>query len=156
MILYHGSNMTVKEPKILDSNRYLDFGLGFYTTTNKDQATNFAEKVVLRRKGIPTVNVYELDENEIKHLKVKRFEGPNEEWLNFVSAHRNGEYKGEKYDIIIGPVADDDVYRTLEVYASGILTKEQALEALKIKKLYNQYVFASNASLKYLKFLRVE
>ena len=54
------------------------------------------------------------------------------------------------------PVADDDVYRTLQVYANGLLTKEQALEALKIKKLFNQYVFASNAALKVLKFIKAE
>ena len=156
MILYHGSNMIVKEPKIIDSNRYLDFGQGFYTTTNKDQAINFAKKVVMRRQGIATVNIYELDENKIKHLKIKEFDGPDEEWLNFVSLNRNGEYQGEQYDIIIGPVADDDVYRTLEVYASGILTKEQALEALRIKKLFNQYVFASETAIKCLKFLGVE
>ena len=60
---------------------------------------------------------------------------------------------GEKYDIIIGAVANDDVYRTLQVYASGVLTKEQALEALKVKKLFNQYVFATNEALSLLKFV---
>lgn len=156
MILFHGSNTIVKEPRVIESNRFLDFGPGFYTTTNKDQAINFAQKVVTRRKGVPTVNIYELDENNIKGFKIKRFDGPNEEWLNFVSANRNGEYQGEQYDVIIGPVADDDVYRTLDVYASGILTKEQALEALKIKKLFNQYVFTSDAVLEFLKFINAE
>lgn len=156
MILFHGSNTIVKEPCVIESNRFLDFGPGFYTTTNKDQAINFAQKVVTRRKGVPTVNIYELDENNIKGFKIKRFDGPNEEWLNFVSANRNGEYQGEQYDVIIGPVADDDVYRTLDVYASGILTKEQALEALKIKKLFNQYVFTSDAVLEFLKFINAE
>ena len=156
MILFHGSNTIVKEPRVIESNRFLDFGPGFYTTTNKDQAINFAQKVVTRRKGVPTVNIYELDENNIKGFKIKRFDGPNEEWLNFVSANRNGEYQGEQYDVIVGPVADDDVYRTLDVYASGILTKEQALEALKIKKLFNQYVFTSDAVLEFLKFINAE
>ena len=156
MILFHVSNTIVKEPRVIESNRFLDFGPGFYTTTNKDQAINFAQKVVTRRKGVPTVNIYELDENNIKGFKIKRFDGPNEEWLNFVSANRNGEYQGEQYDVIIGPVADDDVYRTLDVYASGILTKEQALEALKIKKLFNQYVFTSDAVLEFLKFINAE
>ena len=65
-------------------------------------------------------------------------------------------YKGEKYDIIIGAVANDDVYRTLQVYASGLLTKEQALEALKIKRLFDQYVFASEKALNTLKFIKAE
>ena len=69
MILYHGSNLTVSEPKLVVQNRFLDFGYGFYTTTNKVQAISFADKVAKRRKeGIPTVSIYEIDEA----LKVKK------------------------------------------------------------------------------------
>lgn len=156
MILYHGSNMIVKEPKLIKQNRYLDFGFGFYTTTNKNQAENFAKKVVVRRGGIPIVNLYELDEKSVERLKIKRFVAPDEQWLDFVSAHRNGTYYGEKYDVIIGAVANDDVYRTLQVYASGLLTKEQAIEALKVKKLFDQYVFSSEQALSALKYLKAE
>ena len=156
MILYHGSNMKVESPKLIEQNRLLDFGSGFYTTTNKDQAINFAQKVVVHKGGMATVNIYELDDGNFKGLNIKEFDGPKEEWLDFVSAHRNGTYDGPQYDLIIGAVADDDVYRTLQVYANGLLTKEQALEALKIKKLFNQYVFASNAALKVLKFIKAE
>ena len=45
MILYHGSNAIVEKPKLIEQNRFLDFGYGFYTTTNKDQAENFSKKV---------------------------------------------------------------------------------------------------------------
>ncbi len=153
MILYHGSNVVVKQPKLIEQNRFLDFGYGFYTTTNRDQAENFAQKVIVRRGGKPIVNVYEFDENaQTNTLKIKKFSAPNEEWLEFVSAHRNGTYNGEKYDLIIGAVANDDVYRTLQVYSTGLLSKEQALEALKVKKLFNQYVFASEEALALLKF----
>lgn len=75
--------------------------------------------------------------------------------MDFVSAHRNGTYAGEQYDVIIGAVANDDVYRTLQIYSTGLLTKEQALEALKIKKLFNQYVFASNNALNLLRFVEM-
>lgn len=156
MILYHGSNMTVDKPRLIDQNRYLDFSCGFYTTTNKNQADNFAQKVVVRRGGVPTVNVYELDEGALADLNVKRFLAPDEQWLDFVSAHRNGTYAGEEYDVIIGAVANDDVYRTLQIYTGGLLTKEQALEALKIKKLFDQYVFASENALSALKFVKAE
>ncbi len=157
MILYHGSNVVVEQPKLIEQNRFLDFGYGFYTTTNKNQAENFAKKVTVRRGGKPIVNVYEFDENaETDLLKIKRFSAPDEEWLDFVSAHRNGAYNGEQYDLIIGAVANDDVYRTLQVYSAGILTKEQALEALKVKKLFNQYVFATNEALALLKFVRAK
>lgn len=157
MILYHGSNMAVEKPRLIEQNRFLDFGYGFYTTTNQAQAKNFAQKVVVRRGGTPTVNVYEIDNNMGNELlKIKRFNAPDEEWLNFVTAHRNGTYDGEQFDLIIGAVANDDVYRTLQVYSAGLLTKEQALEALKIKKLFDQYVFATNAAISLLKFVGSE
>ena len=102
------------------------------------------------------MNIYEFDDNAHADLIVKRFSAPDEEWLDFVSAHRNGSYEGEKYDVIIGAVANDDVYRTLQVYSSGLLTKEQALEALKVKKLFNQYVFATEKALDFLKFVEAK
>ena len=156
MILYHGSNVTVEQPKLLKQNRFLDFGFGFYTTMNKEQAESFAVKVTERRKrGVPTLNVYELDEKEaFKRCSLLRFEGPDEYWLDFVATNRQGIYHGKKFDIIYGAVANDDVYRTITLYMSGVLTKGQALESLKIKRLYNQLVFASESSLKYLRFLK--
>ena len=157
MILYHGSNMVVEKPRLVEQNRFLDFGHGFYTTTNKAQAENFAKKVVARNGGIPTVNIYEIDDSiGSELLKIKHFNSPDEEWLDFVSAHRNRMYEGEQYDIIIGAVANDDVYRTLQVYSTGLLTKEQALESLRIKKLYDQYVFATNEAISLLKFVKSE
>ena len=63
MILYHGSNVIVSEPKLIQQKRFLDFGFGFYTTTNKTQAIGFADKVYKRRKeGNRIVNVDELEE----------------------------------------------------------------------------------------------
>ncbi len=157
MKLYHGSNMVVETPRLIEQNRFLDFGYGFYTTTNKAQAENFALKVVARKGGKPIVNVYEIDDRiDNERLKIKQFNAPDEKWLDFVSAHRNGTYEGEKYDLIIGAVANDDVYRTLQVYSAGLLTKDQALEALKIKKLFDQYVFATNEAISLLKFVKFE
>lgn len=155
MIIYHGSNVIVDKPKLIKQNRYLDFGYGFYTTTNKIQALSFAEKVYKRNKtGDKCVSVYEIDEDiAFAELSVLKFDLPDEQWLDFVSENRSGIYDGKKYDIIYGPVADDDVYTTFALYQSGVLTKEQTIEALKIKKLYNQMVFATEKSLAYLSFL---
>lgn len=155
MIIYHGSNMIVDNPKLIKQNRFLDFGYGFYTTTNKDQAISFAKRVALKRGLNPIINIYEID-NELTNLKVKYFSSPNEEWLDYVSNNRNGIECEDSYDIVIGPVADDDVYRTLQVYSTGLLTKEQALEALKVKKLFNQYVFKTNDSILKIKYLGYE
>lgn len=155
MIIYHGSNLTVSEPKLVIQNRFLDFGYGFYTTTNKVQAIGFADKVTKRRKeGTPTVSIYEIDEDKaFEECSVLRFDAPDEAWLDFVSDNRAGNYSGEPYDFIYGPVANDDVYTTFTLYTAGVLTKDQTIEALKIKKLYNQLVLTSEKALAFLKFV---
>lgn len=158
MILYHGSNVTVDYPKFIRQNRYLDFGFGFYTTTNREQAVNFARKVTDRRKiGAATLNIYSIDEIvAFKDCSLLRFETPDEAWLDFVAANRQGIYQGKQHDLIYGAVANDDVYRTITLYMTGVLDKEQTLAALKIRKLFNQLVFATETSLKYLHFERRE
>ena len=154
MILYHGSNVIVDQPKLIRQNRYLDFGFGFYTTTNREQAVNFAQKVTDRRKmGEATLNIYSVNEAvAFQECKVLQFDSPDEAWLDFVAANRQGPYQGEKYDLIYGAVANDDVYRTIALYMTGVLDKEQTLSSLKIRKLFNQLVFATEKSLQYLKF----
>ena len=158
MVLYHGSNMAVEKPGIIAQNRFLDFGFGFYTTTNFDQAKNFAQKVTERRKtGRPIVNIYSIDkEKAFSECSLCSFDGTDEKWLDFVSANRNGIYDGPKYDLIYGAVANDDVYRTLTLYMTGVLTKKQTLEALKVKKLFDQLVFATEHSLEYIHFEEIK
>lgn len=157
MILYHGSNLVVDKPRILTPNRYLDFGPGFYTTSNYSQARSFADKVAARKgEGKSTISKYEFDENAFEELNVLAFEAADEMWLDFVSDNRSGTSKGEEYDLIYGPVADDDIFRTFILYSSGVLSKGQTLEALKIKKLFNQYVFTNDAALQRLTFIGAE
>ena len=154
MILYHGSNMSVEHPKLIKQNRHLDFGFGFYTTSNRDQAVNFAGKVVERSKnGKATLNIYSFDEEvAFKECKLLKFDAPDEAWLSFVAANRQGIYEGEQYDLVYGAVADDDVYRTITLYITGILNKEQTLIALKVRELFNQLVFTTEKALEYLNF----
>ena len=155
MFLYHGSNIVVNKPQLVSQNRALDFGTGFYTTENKSQAFSFAGRVFRRRKdGKPVVSIYELDEiAAFAACDFLRFDYADETWLDFVSAHRNRTYKGEFYEIICGPVANDDVYVTFQLYAAGELSKEETIGRLRIKKLYNQMVFSSERALSYLKFI---
>lgn len=155
MILYHGSNVIVSKPRLIEQNRFLDFGFGFYTTTNKAQAVGFADKVTKRRKeGEKSVSIYEIDKGRaFAECSVLRFDSANEAWLDFVSENRSGKYSGKVYDLVFGPVANDDVYTTFTLYSAGVLTKEQTLSALKIKKLYNQLVLSSEKALSYLKFI---
>ena len=154
MILYHGSNVVVEKPMLVPNQRRLDFGSGFYTTSNKEQAERFAFQVARRTKtDTRFVSVFDYDENnEATNLKVLRFISPDEEWLDFVQQNRlQGETTSE-YDLIIGPVANDDVFATLQLCFLGILTREQTLEALKIKKLYDQFVFKSEKAIRCLNY----
>ncbi len=158
MIVYHASNMVVERPALIPQSHFLDFGFGFYTTFNKEQAYDFARKVALRRReGEPTVNIYSIDETQLKKTcSVLRFDEPDSRWLDFVCANRTNTYTGTKYDLIFGPVANDDVYTTVAAYLNGTLTREITLAALKVKKLFNQLVFASDLSLSFLNFKGVE
>ena len=79
MILYHASNVEVKKPMLVESNRMLDFGPGFYTTTNREQAMRFAKSVVARRGGVPMLNVYEFEESVFENFLVRKFDSPSEE-----------------------------------------------------------------------------
>ena len=157
MIVYHGSNMVVEKPMLVSQTRFLDFGKGFYTTENKTQAISFADKVYRRRKeGAPLVSVYEVDEvAAFSVCSVLRFDAPDEAWLDFVYEQRTGLYKGAVYELIFGAVANDDVYETFNLYATGALDKEDTLKRLRVKRLYNQLVFTSEKALSFLKFKSV-
>ena len=154
MTLYHGSNVAVESPNLNLSRRNLDFGVGFYTTVNKDQAVAFAQKVMKWKvQKAQSVSVYDFDMNAAKsNLDILQFSSPDRLWLDFVHQNRSGVYTGELYDLVIGPVANDDVFATLIVYEQGILNVEQTLEALKVKELYSQYVFKTEKALSLLRY----
>jgi hypothetical protein len=154
MRVYHGSNVIVERPNLEWSKRTLDFGPGFYTTTNKEQAVNFARKVMIRKElKSQAVSVYDYDAMAAEtELNILRFAVPDRAWLDFVSGNRHGTYKDEPYDLVIGPVANDDVFAVLIVYEQGILTIDQTLAALRIKKLFDQYVFKTARALSFLNY----
>jgi hypothetical protein len=153
-MIYHGSNIAVESPKLVPQLRTLDFGPGFYTTTNKQQAIDFAGKVMRRGIGnTQVVSVYDFDEAEAeKTLRFLRFSLPDELWLDFVHQNRGGTYGGEKHDVVVGPVANDDVFTTLQLYETGVLNKQQTLDTLKIKKLFIKLVFKSENAILYLNY----
>jgi len=153
MFLYHGSDVIVKKPKILKSNRYLDFGAGFYTTGNKKQALRWAKKVAKRNDTEQFfVSIYEFNERDaFKDLQVLKFERPDKKWLDFVLKNRNGK-KTDEYDIVTGPVADDNVYLSIRLFETGVLSEEETIKRLKIRRLYNQILFHNEKSLRYLKY----
>lgn len=157
MQLYHASNITVAEPIIINRFTTLDFGAGFYTTTNYEQAKDFAKKVFIRRgrKGIPTVNIYKFNEGAAqKELSFLTFEEPNKEWFDFVVYNRaHGRDETINPDVIVGPVANDDVFETVALYEAGQLSAQEAIERFKVKQLYNQVLFCNMEALSYLSFI---
>lgn len=146
--------MVVRIPRLIVPNRFLDFGAGFYTTSNFEQAKSFAEGVVRRQNsGVEVVSVFEFDESLLETMDTLCFSDATDEWLDYVSAQRGGVYSGKSYDLIYGPVANDNVYQTILLYFDGVLTRKQTIENLKVKELYNQLVFASEAALGHLTFV---
>jgi len=156
MFLYHGSNLIVEKPRLLQQKRGLDFGEGFYLTTNETQAMRFSEIVVNRRKsGKSTVSIYEFDiEAAEETLAVLRFMKADSEWLTFISNNRNKTYEGKLYDIVIGAVANDTVMPTIQAYLGGFLTEEAAIITLKTSKLVDQICLKTNKALSLLRFVK--
>jgi len=155
MKVFHGTNIVIEQPQIINRFKTLDFGEGFYTTENEVQAGNFAIKVCERRSPalVPIVNCYEFNE-DLSKFAVLKFHAPDEKWLDFVVERRKGTILREKYDLIIGPVANDDVFGTIILYEAGQLDKEGAIKRFKVKELYNQVVFCSELVLKSLTFIK--
>ena len=158
MILYHGSTDLVEKPEIRKSDVYLDFGVGFYTTTSYEQAERWA-KIKMRRKNVDLgyVAVYEFDiEKAEKELVIKRFNNADEEWLSFVVSNRKGTIINDKADMHIGPVADDNVYQSIRLFETGAYDAEYTVKKLKTEVLHDQWTLHSDEILKYLNFIEAK
>jgi hypothetical protein len=155
MYLYHGGTEVIEKPEIRVANRPVDFGDGFYTTSDFGQASNFAKlRADFRKMNFGIVNSYEIDEKLFASFSVLKFESPSEEWFDFVIDCRRGGRLFEKYNLIIGPVANDKVFRVLDFYEAGVYTKALAINELLPYKLSNQYVFFNKDLISNLKFVK--
>ena len=153
MLLYHGSNLIVGKPRLVEQLRTLDFGKGFYTTSDFEQAVRFSKRVVNRTGGGRAVSVYDFDAKQAeKEVKVVRFDSASVAWLDYVLENRTGRTAKDGADIVIGPVANDDVFGTILLLEDGTINKEQAIIALLNKKLPDQHVFKTKNALSFLKF----
>jgi len=158
MIIYHGSDVAVTKPKILIANRLLDFGEGFYTTSSYEQAGRWAGRVSMRTKAnTKIVSTYDFDmEEAAKNLQIIRFEEPNPEWLRFVTLCRSGKKIEFDYDMAMGPVANDNVYATIQLYETGLLSEEETIIRLKVEKIFNQILFHTKKALNYCSYIKHE
>ena len=157
MILYHGSNVTVDTPHLLKIQRTLDFGRGFYTTSDFEQAKKWAQRTVkIRESGKAYVSCFELNEDKLDGLKILRFTEPNIEWLDYVSNNRKNKGMGDDWDLVIGPVANDQTFPTILLYLDGYIDAESAIRQLLPQKLKDQYTFKTERALSLLKFIEVK
>ncbi len=132
MILYHGSNTEIAAPDLLHSRNNVDFGRGFYTTPLRQQAEKWCGR--FQRRGEPGIlSVYTLDEAALQNYKVKEFPAYNEDWLDFILLCRSG-HDDSDYDIVIGGVANDKVFNTVELYFDHLIDKAEALRRLKFEQ----------------------
>ena len=153
MILYHGSNVVVRNPKLMPQARALDFGRAFYLTSDFEQAAKWARTSVLRRgDGVATVSSFELDESRLAALNVLRFAAPNAEWLRFVTRNRAEQIDDSEYDVVAGPVANDNTMPVLNLYFKGAYSEEEALKRLLPQRLSDQYAMKTEGALESLSF----
>ena len=153
MKLYHGSNTKIEKIDLSKCRPYKDFGQGFYLTEIKEQAEKMASRTAHIYEGEPVVTEFEFDESALTKLSVKQFDEPNEEWALFVLANRSKESQQptHSYDIVIGPVADDDIAQLFRNFNDGYINLTMLVEGLKYKKVSSQYFFHTEAATKYLK-----
>ena len=158
MKVFHGSLNQVKKPNIKRGRSGTDFGIGFYTTTNFEQARRWAinKQKRAKREAKAIVSTYEVDDNILDNEKysIKKFYSPNEEWLSFVVSCRNSI--NHDYSIVFGAVANDKIYTTINLYESQILTAEATIARLKVDEYFNQLSFHTNEAVGELRFLESE
>ena len=140
MEVYHASTVVVDSPDTTHSRDFLDFGPGFYVTTLQDQAVKYGARFINRGKNA-ILNIYELAD-DLSKWKVITFKQYDEAWLDFVTEYRQGRVVGN-YDVIIGGIANDKVFRTIDLYFAGDISKEECLRKLVFEKPNNQICIRS-------------
>lgn len=144
--LFHGSNMVVENPEIRVAGHYKDFGYGFYCTRIEKQAKKWA----LTKNPDHVVTIYEY--NETTNLNTLFFSEMSDEWLDFVADCRKGI--NHQYDIVEGPMADDQIWDYVEDFVSGNISREAFWALARFKHPTHQIVFCTEKSLQSITYKR--
>jgi hypothetical protein len=152
MILYHGSYTEITVIDLKKAKPYKDFGRAFYLTKYYEQAKIWANRLGGEHKKEGIVTEFEFDEYayEDESLKVLKFDEYNEQWFDFIVFNRSKRNPTHEYDIVEGPVADDDVTQKIDIYLEGRITKEEFLNELKYHKPTHQIAFCTLEALQML------
>lgn len=163
MRLYHGSNVVIESINLAMCRPYKDFGKGFYLTDIEEQAKQMAKRVSRIYGGSPVINTFEIQDDfrKISDIKIKDFGiQTTEEWAKFVMSNRNRTFtdeantlcnKDNKYDIVIGPVADDNMALLFRQYENEIIDFETLLKGMIYKKTSSQYSFHTEKGIRLLR-----
>ena len=139
MKVYHGSTGIIDSPLVNVGRRNLDFGQGFCVTDLKQQAISWATRPANQGEK-KFLNIYELDIENIDPsiYRILHLNKYGREWLDFVVANRKGQGAWKDYDLVEGGIANDRVFNTVELYATNLITAEEALQRLSYHKPNNQ------------------
>lgn len=143
MEVFHGGYCLITSPEIREGKYSKDFGTGFYCTELKEQAIRWA-----KRYDTSVISIFDFEPNN--NLNILRFTEMTEEWLDFIVNCRNGI--SHDYDIVIGAMANDQIYNYISDYVSGVITREQFWVLAKFKHPTHQVNFCTPAALKCLTF----
>ena len=150
MKVYHGSWIEVSVPDLKQSRTDVDFGKGFYVTPIREQAVKWCGRFKRRGKqGIVTSYIF--DDCAIQNLNVLKFDSYSEEWLDFILNCRR-EKDSSDYDIVMGGVANDKVFNTVELYFDHLIDKKEAINRLKYEKPNMQICFRTISALETLRY----
>ena len=139
MILYHGSYTEIANPDVVHSRKNVDFGPGFYTTPLREQAEKWCKR--FPDKGQEAiVSVYQFADEKLKEYKVLKFDSYSEEWLDYVLNCRRGTDTSD-YDVVMGGVANDKVFNTVELFFEGLIDKTEAIKRIRYEKPNMQIAF---------------
>lgn len=153
MILYHGTNTDIESIDLSLSRVGKDFGVGFYLTPEYDVAARQSFRRADISGGNPIVLTFEFDESNSSPLKTLRFNGYSRRWAEFVKSNRDNRSRIQvhDYDIVIGPIANDDIGMQMRRFKIGQISMEEFLENIKFKKVATQYFFGTEAAVELLK-----
>ena len=145
MKVYHGGYCLIESPKIIKKRNFpKDFGTGFYCTELEEQAIRWA-----KRYDTSVVSMFEYSPDE--RLKILHFKEMTEEWLDFIVNCRSG--KSHKFDVVIGAMANDQIYNYISDYINRVITREQFWVLAKFKYPTHQICFCTPKALNCLKFI---
>lgn len=126
------------------------FWTWFLCYTTVEQAVKWCGKFKCRGKeGI--ISRYKYDESREDELKTLKFDSYSEGWLDFILICRSGKDMTD-YDIVLGGVANDKVFNTVELFFDGLIDKAEVIKRLRYEKPNVQICFRTERALSLLHF----